>query len=170
LPSRNTKAITASTCIYSIFTTTYTYTLHFISWTGDKLINKLKGAAITSNTFNNDLKPAYKKASAHAEVIRKEKEREAMGEEPELAHMTSSQVQIHQRKCLSNNSLSVIQGIFLVLGFLFQEGKNYADDYQMVLTKRIERGGNSSGPKAKNKRFKKNNVMEPEWCFKLAFK
>lgn len=131
-------------------------------------MRKLNDACITAINFNEELKPAYKTASAHADQVRKETERQALGEEPE-GDMTSTQVQIHQRKCLSNNSLTIIQGIFLVLGFLFQDGKNYADDYQMVLTKRIERSDGGSGrSKGKSKRSK--NQMESEWSFKLAFK
>ncbi|KAG2233499.1 hypothetical protein INT48_003370 [Thamnidium elegans] len=90
-------------------------------------------------------------------------------EETDQEGVSDSQVQIFYRKCLSNNSLSILQGIFMVLGYLFREGKNYAEDYQMILTKRIERAANLGA--TNNKRRKKNNAaMEPEWTYRLGFK
>lgn len=123
--------------------------------------------SITPFIFNEKLKPAYKKVASHAEEIRKDKENKT--KEDEEYDGSTSQAQYHRRKCLSNNSLTVLQGIFMVLGFLFQEGKNFEEDYQMVLTKKIERV--TKTPPNKGKR-KKNigSYMEPEWSFKLAFK
>lgn len=124
-------------------------------------------SSITAHTFDTVLKPAFKKAATHAENVRRDKEDPA--EETDLEGVSDSQVKIFYRKCLCNNSLSILQGIFMVLGFLFRRDQTYAEDYQMILTKRIERTANVRA--TNTKRRKKNNApMEPEWTYKLGFK
>lgn len=135
-----------------------------ISWTGPSIITKLAEASITAHTFNTVLVPAYRLVMAHAEEIRKDAENGGQSED----NPSSSQVQIHRRKCLSNNSLNALQGTFMVLGFLFEEGKNYVDDYQMILSKRINRVSDQNNKKRRTK--DNDGHIEPEWEFKLGFK
>ncbi|KAI9271154.1 helicase C-terminal domain-containing protein [Helicostylum pulchrum] len=143
------------------------YETHHCNWTGQEILTKLAESSITAHTFDTVLRPAFKKAATHAENIRRDKEDPA--EETNQEEVSDSQVKIFYRKCLSNSSLSILQGIFMVLGFLFRKDQNYAEDYQMILTKRIERAANVRA--TNNKRRKKNNAaMEPEWTYKLGFK
>lgn len=149
--------------------TTMEYENHYCHWTGADIISKLNDVNITSFLFESHLKRAYTTAAAYAEMIRKESENQNLGEAAVLNDESSSQVEIHRRKCLSNNNLTVIQGIFMVLGLLFEENKNYADDYQMVVSKRIERSENHTGGSERRRR-RRNDDNGPKWSYKLGFK
>ncbi|CAO3637615.1 unnamed protein product [Mucor hiemalis] len=147
--------------------TTIEYENYYSHWTGKELISKLNDVNITAFLFENRMKQAYKTAAGHAEMVRKETEDESLGV-PVQQDELSSQVQIHHRKCLSNNSLTTIQGIFMVLGLLFEKKKNYADDYQMVISKQVDRSENSSN--SERNRRRRRNEEGPRWSFKLGFK
>lgn len=145
------------------------YESHYSHWTGADIMRKLQNEDITAIIYETRLKPAYKAAAAYADLVRKETEDRGTRAVEEVDD-GSSQVQIHYRKCLSNNSLTVIQGIFMVLGLLFEEEKNYAGDYQMVLSKRIERSNNPRPEEGRRRRKNKNGEYGPEWSYKLGFK
>lgn len=150
--------------------TTREYENHYCHWTGADIISKLNDVNITSYLFESHLKLAYKTAAGYAEMVRKEAENQNLGKAAVVDDESSSQVEIHRRKCLSNNSLTVIQGIFMVLGLLFEKDKNYADDYQMVVSKRIERSENITSGSESIKRRRRNDNNMPKWSFKLGFK
>lgn len=107
-------------------------------------------------------------AASHADKVRKEKENNS--EEVSNHEIESSQSPFFHRKCLSTTSLSTLQGIFMVLGFLFKEETHFEEDYQMVLTKKIERAQKSQPMTGKRRKKGASGYMEPEWSFKLAFK
>lgn len=127
-------------------------------WSGSKMIRKLQELNITDDVFTNELIPAYKIVSNHAEMIRKEKENNVINNELETG---DSQVKIYRRECLSNNSLMIVRSIFMVFRFLFRNDRNYVDDYRMALMKRIEMEGNG------NKKRKPN--PDSVWQYKLGF-
>lgn len=136
----------------------YFFLIFGISWSGSKMIRKLQELNITDDVFTNELIPAYKIVSNHAEMIRKEKENNVINNELETG---DSQVKIYRRECLSNNSLMIVRSIFMVFRFLFRNDRNYVDDYRMALMKRIEMEGNG------NKKRKPN--PDSVWQYKLGF-
>ncbi|CEG79472.1 hypothetical protein RMATCC62417_13933 [Rhizopus microsporus] len=136
------------------------YERHICVWSGQKIIEKLKELSITAHIFETQFIPAYKAVSAHAEAIRKEAEDRSLYDELDRE---DPEVTVHRRRCLSNNSLTIVRGIFLVFGYLFKEDCDYAEDYRMALMKRMERGGQKSGRK------KNNSGQENVWTYKLGF-
>jgi hypothetical protein len=131
--------------------------------------------------FNDVLLPAFKDICAHAKEVRKQMEDDS-GDvlnnfdpdgdpdgEP-LIHLEDAAdgVQVTRIRCLSNGSLTLLEGIFSVLAFIFDPIHKYAEDYQMVLMKTMNRSNANAG-----KRRKKNTDI-PEappkmWMHKLAF-
>lgn len=72
---------------------------------------------------------------------------------------------MHRRKCLSNSSLNIVQGIFLIFGYLFREDSDYTEDYRMALMKRVDRGGKIYGAKKNNRK----SAHDSTWAYKLGF-
>ncbi|CAO3697444.1 unnamed protein product [Rhizopus microsporus] len=136
------------------------YERYICVWSGQKIIEKLKELSITAHIFQTQFIPAYKAVSAHAEAIRKEAEDRSIYDELDR---DDPEVIVHRRRCLSNNSLTIVRGIFLVFGYLFKEDCDYAEDYRMALMKRVERGGQKLGRK------KNNPGQENVWTYKLGF-
>ncbi|KAL0073826.1 hypothetical protein J3Q64DRAFT_1882960, partial [Phycomyces blakesleeanus] len=129
---------------------------HVHLWSGKEIIAKLKDIGITKNTFEASLTPAYTAIAALAESVRRERERDANIEsKKELTENEDGTPKVHNRKCLSNYALRLIEGIFMVLGFMYESNTNYEDDYRMVLIKKVNRTGDSS--------------TSSEWVFKLGF-
>ncbi|KAI7884155.1 uncharacterized protein EV154DRAFT_428012 [Mucor mucedo] len=143
------------------------YEAHHCNWTGVDILQKLAEGNITPFLFHDVLKPAFSTAAAHAEKIRKEKENNSEAPSEEI---DNSQSPFFHRKCLTTTSLSTLQGLFMVFGFLFKEETHFEDDYQMVLTKKIERTQKSQTVNGKRRKKGISGYMEPEWSFKLAFK
>lgn len=141
---------------------------YYISWTGVNILKKLEEGYITPFIFNEKLKPAFSKAASHAEQVRRDSE-DKTEEEPE-SEIQSSQAPLFYRKCLTTNSLTILQGLFMVLGFLFKEETHYEEDYQMVLTKKIERTKKFQLATGKRRKKGISGYLDPEWSFKLAFK
>ncbi|KAI9246615.1 hypothetical protein BY458DRAFT_536872 [Sporodiniella umbellata] len=147
--------ITSEKNIYTIFERERSV----IIWAGLEIVDKLKELGIESDMFEEYFLLAYKTVSAHADMIRKEKEKRSI-DLPETEG-NDSQVKIHKRECLSNNSLSVVQTIFMVFGFLFRKDRSYTNDYRMVLMSRLDPDNQSTQ--------KKRSIVDPDWNFKLEF-
>ncbi|KAI7898833.1 helicase C-terminal domain-containing protein [Cokeromyces recurvatus] len=80
-------------------------------WTGQEMIQQLDKVNISVNTFNNAIMPAFKIASNHADMIRKEAEERVIDHiDYEDAEENDSEVKIHRIKCLSVSSLNILQG------------------------------------------------------------
>ncbi|KAI9486606.1 MAG: helicase C-terminal domain-containing protein [Benjaminiella poitrasii] len=136
-------------------------------WAGQEMIQKLSRVNITTNTFTSIILPAFKIVSNHADMIRKELENKTVNhidyEEP---GEDDSEVKIHRIKCLSVNSLNILQGLITILGFIFDPEHNYSKDYQMVFLKTMAGRSNTS---KKRKNNGKTSVPDSPWTHKLAF-
>lgn len=138
------------------------------SFTGQDLLKQLKDIHITKNTYEVDLLPAYKKVSAHADLIRKEFENRAVdrSSQHELENEANG-VRVKRVKCLSNGSLTILQNIFVVLGFLCNSDHDYSKDYEMVLMKTVDRGNDA--PVNKRRKTVHQTMTRSIWTHKLAF-
>ncbi|KAG0741654.1 hypothetical protein G6F23_007418 [Rhizopus arrhizus] len=139
------------------------YERHISIWSGQKIIDKLKGLNITAHVYETEFIPAYKTVSQHAESVRRESENIMIDDELEGSQL---EVRVHRQECLSNNSLSIVQGIFLVFGFLFRKDRDYAQDYRMALMKRKEKG-NELNVAHRKKNVK--SIQDSLWSYKISF-
>ncbi|KAI8880305.1 hypothetical protein K501DRAFT_191579 [Backusella circina FSU 941] len=146
------------------------YEQHVNVWSGTQLLEKLAQLGIKATTFDSTIKTAFKSVSAHATMVRREAE-DANVDQRVADDLADGEVRIHQRKCVSNNGLSVLQALIMIIGFFFEEGKTYSFDYRMALIKKIERGGKKKGKMNKKAKTKVADlVVDPsEWNFKLCF-
>ncbi|KAI9246356.1 hypothetical protein BY458DRAFT_536907 [Sporodiniella umbellata] len=144
------------------------YERHIHVWSSQKIVEKLEELNITGYIYQTQFVPAYTTAVAHADLVRKENEKDAS----ESRHKTvpndnGEGVVIHKRKCLSNSCLNTIQGVFMIFGNLFREDCNYNDDYRMVAMKRIDKSGGML--RAKKGKGKTKSKVDSTWLYKLGF-
>lgn len=76
------------------------------------------------------------------------------------------EVRVHRQECLSNNSLSIVQGIFMVFGFLFRKDRDYVQDYRMALMKRKEKGNELNVAHSKKSA---KSTQDSLWSYKISF-
>ncbi|KAG0185736.1 Fanconi anemia group J protein [Apophysomyces sp. BC1034] len=119
---------------------------------GSKVKEQLNKLEITQHSFHETLLPAYDAVRAHADEMASEKEesRIASAEDPDHQDAHSN-----TRLSVSNAGLSVLGGLFMVLGFFFEEGKDYAKDYQIAIMKK--------------KHYTTNVAKDNMWQYKLGF-
>ncbi|GAB5591446.1 hypothetical protein Unana1_06346 [Umbelopsis nana] len=137
---------------------------HYInSWTGPQLVNKLSGLGINRLTMANDLMPALAQVISAVSQIRKEKASQTeleqlmvIGYEDEEFSSEAQTKGSRRKKCLGAKQLTLLQGLFVVFGNLFQVQGDNAADYVMVLMKRAHR---------QRMAFNKDS----DWEFKLFF-
>ncbi|KAG1337169.1 hypothetical protein G6F62_005997 [Rhizopus arrhizus] len=143
------------------------YERHICVWSGQKIIEKLKELNITAHVFESQFVPAYRIASTHAETVRKESENRGLVDDNNEKEEkdNDAEVVVHRRKCLSNSSLNIVQGIFLIFGYLFREDSDYTEDYRMALMKRVDRGGKIYGARKNNRK----SAHDSTWAYKLGF-
>ncbi|RCH91609.1 Fanconi anemia group J protein, partial [Rhizopus stolonifer] len=143
-------------------------------WAGSAMMQKLHQINISPTTFRETLQPAYKTIVAHADLVRKEKElKKETGAvfqsdaDDILNQEDNAEHRVVRLQCLSNGSLRLVQGLFMVLGFLCDENHQYAEDYEMVLTKTLER----LKPKKKRRRRRQEEQEDqgPIWVHRIAF-
>ncbi|EIE76120.1 hypothetical protein RO3G_00824 [Rhizopus delemar RA 99-880] len=139
------------------------YERHINIWSGRKIIDKLKGLNITAHVYEAEFIPAYKTVSQHAESVRRESENIMIDDELEGSQ---PEVRVHRQECLSNNSLSIVQGIFMVFGFLFRKDRDYVQDYRMALMKRKEKGNELNVAHSKKSA---KSTQDSLWSYKISF-
>jgi Fanconi anemia group J protein len=138
------------------------------------LLQKLNEINITPYLFNEVLSPAFGDVAAYAKEVRSQMENDdvwdtynpdggAANPDPE-----EDGVYVKRIRCLSNGSLTILEGIFTVLKFIFDPDHRYANDYQLVLMKTMNRTN------ANTSRRRKKNAELPDpppktWIHKLAF-
>ncbi|KAI8327937.1 hypothetical protein EDC96DRAFT_453025, partial [Choanephora cucurbitarum] len=144
-------------------------------WTGTEMMQKLNNINISAITFEERLLPAYKAIVSHADFIRKEKEgktKSSVAKDEETGESRPVRLQ-----CLSHGSLHIVQGLFTVLGLLCDSKHRYADDYELVLTKTLER---PKPPKRRRRRRQRQGSDDeeeeegairtgPQWVHRMAF-
>ncbi|KAI8356641.1 helicase C-terminal domain-containing protein [Blakeslea trispora] len=136
-------------------------------WTGTDMMQKLNQVNISAITFQERLLPAYKAIVSHADFIRKEKEGKTKGAVVHLDPVEGEEGPRPVRlQCLSHGSLHIVQGLFTVLGLLCDPNHRYAEDYQLVLTKTLER---PSAPKRRRRRQPEATESRPQWVHRMAF-
>jgi hypothetical protein len=140
------------------------------SFCGQKMLEELSRINITGEMFRYSFLPAFRQAEAHAERVRSQRDKKKV----EVREEPNSQVPAGQERvtrvqvgCLSTGSLTHLQAIFLVLGFIFDPKHSHADDYQLVLlkTKKFQ----PRGRKRQRTLNQTNNAGGSDWTQKLAF-
>ncbi|KAJ2963471.1 hypothetical protein NQZ79_g1500 [Umbelopsis isabellina] len=132
------------------------------SWTGSQLVKKLNGLGINNFTWKNDLLPALHIVKAAANQIRKDKASQLEAEHLEIGYEDEDIEEIQpsklpkSKRCLSVRSQRLLEGLFVVLQNLFDEGNDNTEDYVMVLMKRAHKSRAT---------FDKQH----DWEFKLSF-
>ncbi|KAF7722068.1 Fanconi anemia group J protein [Apophysomyces ossiformis] len=118
---------------------------------GTKFKEKLNELGVTETSFNTTLLPAYKAVRAHADRLA------SLKEESRLAAPENSENNGHTtktRSAVTSAALAVLGGLFMILEFFFENGKDYAADYQIALMKR--------------KHLLPNNSKD-NWKYKIGF-
>ncbi|KAI8974372.1 hypothetical protein BDB01DRAFT_844883 [Pilobolus umbonatus] len=135
---------------------------HLNLWSGYEIIQLLVSLDITPFFFTEIIIPAFIEVQSHAETMRKEAEKKSTDdvelEEGQIQQPDSSQERGPRIKYLTNASLTALQGIIMILGYLFREDKQYYNDYKMVLINKKDR--------KENKRHKEKELI---WTLKLGF-
>ncbi|CEP10455.1 hypothetical protein [Parasitella parasitica] len=140
-------------------------------FTGTDLLNKLNQVYINCNTFQDEIFPAYKKISAHADAVRKAKENKAISvaDDYEIEEIDglSSQVHVEGTRAVSNGSLTVLQGLMTVLKFIFASEQTNAKDYQLVFMRSLQRPGGKAH--SRRRRNKDQDRQQSLWVHKIGF-
>ncbi|KAI8060165.1 helicase C-terminal domain-containing protein [Gongronella butleri] len=98
-------------------------------WSGPQIVENMDNLQISKQNLADILLPAFNEA---LEL------RQAADEEDELLEEEAQEA--GQRKIMKGlpmSDLRVLQGLFMVLKYLFQEDQDHQDDYSMVLIKQI---------------------------------
>ncbi|KAL0140560.1 hypothetical protein V8B55DRAFT_1447814 [Mucor lusitanicus] len=139
-------------------------------FTGQELLDKLDDMNITSNTFQDNILPAFNKISSHAEEVRKAKENKATQfddyEMEEIDGLSSQVAYAQGTRAVSNGSLTVLQGLITVLGFIFRPEEHNDKDYQLVFMKAMKRA--TANPNNRRRRFR-DPAKQSLWVHKIAF-
>ncbi|RUS20706.1 hypothetical protein BC937DRAFT_94556 [Endogone sp. FLAS-F59071] len=136
-------------------------------WSGQQLVAKLDAAGINPSTYKTTLKPALDKLLAvAAEEIRQrvEDRNGASDRERQLVtinydHGEEEPLTSGKSLSISTKALKILEGVFMVFGYIFQEDRTFIDDYKMALIKKIQR-----------KKFGQQDLpAESEWIYQLGF-
>ncbi|KAL9555729.1 hypothetical protein MBANPS3_002226 [Mucor bainieri] len=139
-------------------------------FTGAELLDKLDEININSNVFEGSILPAYNKISSHADAVRKARENKATQFDDyamEEIDGLSSQVAYAQGvRAVGNGSLTVLQGLMTVLGFIFAPNQSNAKDYQLVFMKAMKRA--TANTNNRRRRFQ-GSAKQSLWVHKIGF-
>ncbi|ORX56159.1 hypothetical protein DM01DRAFT_55340 [Hesseltinella vesiculosa] len=148
-----------------ILDTNETYTIkeydrHIRLWSGQDIFEKLTSMRINAMTLKEFLLPAFAAVKKHTNEVSRldpsdDVEEFFMMTEGAPADARSEPSNSRSARCLPSADLKVLDGLFMVLGYLFQEGKNRQDDYSMVLIKKIHTNT--------------TYARDASWAYKLAF-
>ncbi|KAI8336223.1 hypothetical protein BC941DRAFT_428637 [Chlamydoabsidia padenii] len=130
------------------------YEKHVHIWSGLQIMSKLSDLHITSSTFGGSIYPAFKRIKSHTEKVMKEKE-ETSVDQVTSEHGGSQGNSKHAQECVTTWALRHLDGLFMVLGYLFQEGVDRSTDYSMALIKKIHKASNFT--------------KDASWVYKLGF-
>lgn len=140
------------------------------SFTGKELLHRLDQMNINSNTFEDEMLPAYKKISSHAEEVRKARESKATGfddfDMEEIEGLSTQVVHAQGTRAVSNGSLTVLQGLITVLRFIFEPDQSNAKDYQLVFMKTMTRAAANSNNR---RRRYQDPAKKSLWVHKIGF-
>ncbi|ORZ11058.1 helicase C-terminal domain-domain-containing protein [Absidia repens] len=131
------------------------YEKHVHIWSGSQIISKLADLHINLSTFTGSIYPAYTNIKVHAEKVLNEKEEKSNTTIDSSDHDSSQGTGIHIQECVSTWGLRHLDGLFMVLGFLFKDGYDRSPDYSMALIKKIHRASNF--------------IKDASWVYKLGF-
>ncbi|KAL1928650.1 hypothetical protein VTP01DRAFT_2436 [Rhizomucor pusillus] len=127
-------------------------------WSSAQFLHELdEKGKITALTFQ-DLKDAYGRVKEYSDRLKRDAEsrkREAAEEEKFAVDDEFNSGKQWKRYVLSNKSLRLFEGLFFILDILFDTKRGHAEDYQIALIRKVQRGPSLA--------------KESAWVYKLAF-
>ncbi|CDH53830.1 low quality protein: fanconi anemia group jprotein [Lichtheimia corymbifera JMRC:FSU:9682] len=117
------------------------YEEHIYVWSGQKMMQALEKGKVGETHHNMVLKEAFTLVYDHVEeVFKNESERaKEPSEEDNQQKDEKEEEEVKSQKCLTLKSLRVLEGLFLVLGYIYKEGRDFRNDYTMAIIERISR-------------------------------
>ncbi|CDS02763.1 hypothetical protein LRAMOSA00167 [Lichtheimia ramosa] len=117
------------------------YEEHIYVWSGHKMMQALQKGKVGEIDHNMVLKEAFKLVYDYVEeVIKMEKDPDEEDSEQEQNKKEEDE-EVKSQKCLTLKSLRVLEGLFLVLGYIYKEGRDFRNDYTMAIIERVSRNG-----------------------------
>ncbi|KAI9316736.1 helicase C-terminal domain-containing protein [Dichotomocladium elegans] len=140
------------------------YEEHISIWSGKEMMQVLDDKNMGRDMHNHVLRAAFDKVETHAEECdsKESKSRRDKAEasedsekEEEGAKREEDTARKRYRKCLSKKTQRILEGIFMVFGYLYKEGCKFEEDYNLALIRQVNRT--------------KSSKLGSIWINKLAF-